>query len=194
MKLSYYQDIHLLPDEEVGLREIGTSLFSLLHLGFVENREDTESCRFAISFPEYQKGAYPTLGSVFRVFAPTEEYLKRLDVDSICDRLSGYSRYSNISEVPEVTSFLKFHRVQVKSNSEKLARRLSKRKQISIEEARLAYKNFVPKELSYMPYLFLQSLSTCQKFPLFINCEIAIQPNFGFSFYGLSTNGNVPDF
>ena len=195
MKLNFYQNIRLFPDEETGAKEIGEALFIQLHLAFVENKDSKGNSRYAISFPEYSKGGGKgSFGRFFRVFASTEEDLSALDLTRICDRLSGYVECTRITPVPKVSSFLRFYRVQGKSNAEALARRMSKRKGISLDEAREKYKNFKPTMLN-LPYINIKSFSTKQAFPLSINCVCETEEKDGaFTLYGLSSGGNVPDF
>lgn len=193
MKLSFYQNIRLFPDEETGAREIGEVLFPLLHLAFVENKDSNENSRFALSFPEYSKGG-GGFGRLFRIFATDKESLIKLNLPKLCNRLSGYAECSEITEVPEVHSFLRFYRVQNKTNPEALARRMSKRKGISIEEAREAYKDFKPTSLD-LPFFSIKSFSTNQTFALQVNCSCETKEKDGnFNLYGLSSGGNVPDF
>ena len=194
MKLSFYQNIRLFPDEETGAREIGEVLFHLFHLAFVENKDSNENSRFALSFPEYSKGGIGGFGRLFRIFATDKESLINLNLPKLCNRLSGYAECSEIAEVPEVHSFLRFYRVQNKTNPEALARRMSKRKGIPIEEAREAYKDFKPTSLN-LPFFNTKSSSTNQTFALLVNCSCETTEKDGtFNLYGLSSGGNVPDF
>ncbi len=194
MKLSFYQNIRIFPDEETGSREIGEVLFHLLHLAFVENKDPFGNSRFAISFPEYSKGGNGGFGRFFRVFAYDKESLIALNLAKLCNKLSGYAECSDIAKIPQVHSFLRFYRVQQKTNSESLARRLARRKGFSIEEARDAYKNFKPTPLC-LPYFRVKSNSTNQSFILLINCNCETEEKDGtFNLYGLSSDGNVPDF
>ncbi len=194
MKLNFYQNIRLFPDEETGAREIGEKLFHLLHLAFVKNKDKNGNSRYALSFPEYTKGGRGSFGRFFRVFASDKDSLIDLNLPYICDRLSGYAECSEITAVPQVHSFLRFYRVQNKTNPEALARRMSKRKGISIDEAREAYRDFRPSFLC-LPYFNTKSYSTSQSFTLLINCVCESEEKDGlFNFYGLSNSGNVPDF
>ena len=194
MKLNFYQNIRLFPDEETGAREIGETLFHLLHLAFVENKNPDGNSRYALSFPEYSKGGSGSFGRLFRVFACDRDSLVDLDLPRICDRLSGYAECSEIAGVPQVHSFLRFCRVQNKTNTETLARRMSKRKGIPIEEAREAYKDFRPN-VQKLPYFNTRSSSTNQTFALLVNCVCETEEKDGtFTLYGLSSGGNVPDF
>ena len=195
MKLNFYQNIRLFPDEETGAKEIGEVLFLQLHLAFVENKDLGGNSRYAVSFPEYSKGGGKgSFGRLFRVFASTKEDLSALDLPRICNRLSGYAECTGIAPVPKAYSFLRFFRVQGKSNAEALARRMSRRKGIPLEEAKETYRDFKPAMLN-LPYINIKSFSTKQTFSLSINCVCEAEERDGtFTLYGLSSGGNVPDF
>lgn len=195
MKLQYYQEIRLFPDQEVGVIEISEILFSLLHLGFVSNKDESGKGCFALSFPEYSKGGNGTFGRVFRVFSYDKESLMCLDIHKIIDRLSGYAECSDIVPIPPHKAYLRFYRVQVKSSVERLARRMVKRKGVTIEDARKAYKNFKPRSIKYLPSLYIKSFSSRKAFRIHIDCKYEVEEKEGdFNLYGLSVGGNVPDF
>ena len=194
MKLAYYQDIRMFPDAEVGSREIGEKLFFILHLEFVKNKDSQGLSKYALSFPEYSKHT-KTLGRYFRVMAYDRNSLNELNLKTLCERMSGYVECSDIEEIPETNRFLCFERVQGKTNSKRLMRRMIKRKGVSSEEAKEAYKGFIPADMSKYPYVSVRSISTGQNFKLYINCiVITNKGNGGFNMYGLSNGGNVPDF
>ncbi len=195
MNFLYYQDIRLFPDLELGVREIGAILFNQLHLRFINNKDEKGETRYALGFPEYSKGSIGTLGRIFRVFAYTKESLELLDVFNICKKISGYAECSEISPVPNTSTYLRFYRIQKKTNKERLIRRTIKRKKLSEQEASDLYKDFSPQRLKPYPHLYIKSSSTKQIFAIAINCKVETNSNpHGFSLYGLSTGGNIPDF
>jgi CRISPR-associated endonuclease Csy4 len=86
-------------------------------------------------------------------------------------------------------------RVQAKSNPERLRRRLAKRKNITLEQARELIPENAAQKLN-LPFVTLQSASTGKLFRLFIE-HMPVQPesqNGDFSFYGLSSTATVPWF
>ena len=195
MSFLYYQDIRLFPDAELGTREIGATLFNLLHQGFVKNKNEKGESKYALSFPEYSKGGTGSLGRIFRVFAYTKESLEELDIINICKKISGYVECSEIALVPKTSTYLRFYRIQKKTNKERLIRRTIRRKNLSIIEASDLYKDFSPQRLKPYPHLYIKSSSTKQVFAIAINCKVETNSNpHGFSMYGLSTGGNIPDF
>ena len=184
--LHFYQDIRLFPDQEVGSREIGNVLFSLLHLAFVQKKDETGKSRYAISFPEYTQGGTGSFGRFFRVLSYTREDLEDLNLEDIVDKLSGYAQCTSINEVPPVKTYMIFKRVQKKTNAERLARRATKRHDMTIEEARQKYKLFKPSKSSD-PFFYIHSSSTDKCFPLSITCELTKSEEAGgFNLYGLS--------
>ncbi len=195
MKLQYYQEIRLFPDQKGGLWKIGADLFSLLHFGFVNNKNEFGKGRFALSFPEYAKGGNRTLGRIFRIFAYDQKSLINLNISQIIDKLSGYVECSDIALVPESTTYLRFYRVQSKTNAERLARRMVKRKSVTLEEAREAYKEFKPIAINHLPSLYIKSYSSQNAFRIYIDCKCELEEKVEeFNLYGLSLGGNVPDF
>ena len=197
MKFQCYQEIRIIPDCELGEREIGEVLFSLLHLSFVKNKDENGNSRYAISFPEFSKGSIKTFGRIFRVFSIDEKALQALNIPAICNRLDGYVEFSEILKTPKVNNYLRFIRVQNKTSIDRLVRRMAKRKEISFNEAKDEYKSFKPLKLreSQFPYFSIKSLSTKQDFRLVINCvEESYEKDLPFNLYGLSLGGNVPDF
>lgn len=197
MKFQCYQEIRIYPDCELGEREIGEVLFSLLHLAFVKNKGKDGNSLYSISFPEFSKGNMKTFGRVFRVFSFDEKALQLLDISGICHLLDGYVESSDILKTPSTSSYLRFFRVQNKTSVDRLARRMARRKGISFKDARDEYKSFKPLKIeeSQFPFFFIKSLSTNQNFRLVIDC---VEENYGkdlpFNLYGLSIGGNVPNF
>lgn len=191
----FYQNIRLFPDEETGSKEIGEKLYQYLHIAFVENADSENNSRYAVSFPEYSKVG-KSFGRYFRVFAETEKDLINLKLDRICDKLSGYAECTEIAAVPveKVCGYVRFSRVHQQSSSALKIRRAMHRRNVSVEEAKEAYKRYKPAKIE-LPVFNLQSCSTNQVFPFYINCKChADSKNGAFNLYGLSINGNVPDF
>ena len=190
----FYQNIRLFPDEGTGIREIGALLVQKLHIAFVDNKDDRGTSRYALSFPEYSKTGR-NLGRIFRVFAESEDDLQKLNLRKICESTNGYAECSEISEVPgRVYGYIKFERVHPDGSKDAVIRRQVARKNSAVEEVKEAYKSYTPKKL-HLPFLHIKSCSTDQVFPLFVNCICENELRNGeFNFYGLSIDGNVPDF
>ncbi|MGG2681140.1 type I-F CRISPR-associated endoribonuclease Cas6/Csy4 [Pseudomonas aeruginosa] len=97
--------------------------------------------------------------------------------------------------MPHPTPYRQVSRVQVKSNPERLRRRLMRRHDLSEEEARKRIPDTVARALD-LPFVTLRSQSTGQHFRLFIRHGPlqATAEEGGFTCYGLSKGGFVPWF
>jgi CRISPR-associated endonuclease Csy4 len=102
---------------------------------------------------------------------------------------------SEIATVPACVGYRVVRRVQAKSSPERLRRRLIARKDLTAEQAVLAIPDSAAETLR-LPFLTLKSLSTGQRFRLFIeHLPVQDQASPGsFSAYGLSASATVPWF
>jgi len=201
--MKYYQDITLLPDAEANLGFLWQKVYQQLHLALVEMKTDNNKSKIAVSFPKYfdkkssnKKIENFPLGNKLRLFAETQEQLKQLDMPKWLNRLTDYSHCTSIKDVPpSVSQFAYFKRKQFNTNFNRLSRRRSKRKRISLEQALEHYSDFKDQETN-LPFIYMVSLSTNsdsnhpinEKFRFFIEREIIEQQSTGeFSCYGLSS-------
>jgi len=199
-----YQQITLLPSEEIPCHFLWEKLFQQIHLALVENKatrrdanggneQTAEYLEYGLSFPQYDV-QLNALGSCLRVFAANREKLEKLDLFRWLERLQDYCRCTSIEAVPQKTGYARFKRRQFHTNVERMARRRAKRKQESYELA-LAYYSGYNEQLTRLPYIFMNSLSGKRRFPLFIEREMVTHEEHGeFSCYGLSNNATVPWF
>jgi CRISPR-associated endonuclease Csy4 len=98
-------------------------------------------------------------------------------------------------DVPDGAAHRVVCRRQFKTSAERLRRRRAKRHNESLEHARAQIPDSVEREVS-LPFATLRSLSTGQRFSLFIeHGEIRNTPAQGtFNRYGLSQEATVPWF
>lgn len=191
--MEYYIDIHLLLDTEVHLGFIWQKVYQQIHLALVENKTSDGNSAVAISFPEYDNKTYP-LGNILRLCAASPSQLEQLDLSKWLRHLSDYSNCSSINEVPSSATHARFKRMQFSTNIERLARRRSKRKNESLEQALAHYDSFTDKH-SRLPYINMNSLSQGGTFRLFIKKETLEHAEAGiFNCYGLSSTASVPWF
>ncbi|MFC1851710.1 type I-F CRISPR-associated endoribonuclease Cas6/Csy4 [candidate division CSSED10-310 bacterium] len=186
--MKYYQDITLLPAAEVNSGFLWQKVYQQVHLALVEMKTPDNRSKIAVSFPEYGEKKFP-LGNKLRLFAETQELLKKLDMANWLKRLADYSHCTAIREVPRsVSQFAYFKRKQVDTNIQRLSRRRAKRKGVSLEQALKDYSGFKDKETN-LPFVNIVSLSKEKKrFRLFILREIVKKHSPGeFSCYGLSS-------
>lgn len=195
--MNYYLEITLINDNEFGFSRLWTSVYTQLHLAFVEQKDANEQIPYGVSFPEYKtvesKGKrLMLLGAKLRVFANSADELQKLDLNKWLDRLSDYVHIKSPKQVESVTQYLTVNRYRPKASAENLARRYARRKNISLEEALKRLEGYQPKHAPY-PYLQLKSLSGGSQFSLCLNQQTVEKPTAGkFSTYGLSATSTVP--
>ncbi len=198
--MKYYQEVTLLPSQEIPLSFLWTKVYGQLHLGLVSLKDETDCTPIGVSFPEYQPFAPGRnkkaggLGTKLRLFAPEENDLNALDAANLLARLRDYVHITGIRPVPNrlkgYTVYRRFH--QTKSVAQK-ARRHARRHGIPYEEAQALFPE-QPWEKS-LPYIQMVSLTNRHRFDLFIVREEQSQPaEGGFSVYGLSLSATVPEF
>ncbi len=200
-----YQELYIYPNPEIPRHKLRDTVFGQLHYAFVNTEKELASdnakptaIRFGVSFPNYHS-ALNDLDYTIRVFAPTVEDLKRLDLGGRLKSVKDYLRLGQIQSVPEGASHVCFSRKRVKTNLESTARRQVKRGNFPTYEIALAElkKNPRAKQSTNLPFIWVASKSTNQKdVPLFIQKTEVDAPVSGtFNSYGLSQNGaTVPMF
>lgn len=186
--MKVYLEIILKPQPEIPLYFLWEKVYQQIHLALVEAQSSNGKSVIAISFPQFKNGAFP-LGSKLRLFAKTQEQLQHLNIAKWLSRLTDYTHCTSIREVPpSVNRFACFKRKQCDSNIHRLARRMVKRKGVSLEQALDHYSDFSEQETN-LPYVNMVSLSSNrERFRLFIERDIVEQPLIGdYSCYGLSS-------
>lgn len=198
--MRYYQEVTLLPSQEIPLSFLWTKVYGQIHIGLVSLKDEKDCVPIGVSFPEYQplspkrgeKGG--GLGTKLRIFAREEEQLNALNVEKLLDRLRDYVHITSIRSVPNCLKGYVVHRRfhQTKSVAQ-MARRHARRHNLSYEDAEALFEQ-QPREKT-LPYIQLTSLTNRHRFTLFIGKEETEQPTEGsFNVYGLSTSATVPQF
>lgn len=192
--MQFYLDITLIPNDDFKPSILLNKAYQQLHLALVEHKNRQGHSKIGVSFPEYQ-AERRRLGRKIRVFAPERKLLDDLKLHEWFDLLSDYIHITSIRVVPDtVEQYVSFKRQQIKSNRERLARRLVTRYCISEEQAQERLGDFKSKRLA-LPYVSLQSLSTGHPMRLFIKQEAVTETEEQeFNTYGLSKGGGVPWF
>lgn len=194
--MNYYRDITLLPDTEIGHHFLWEKVFGQVHLALVEAKNEDERSPFGVTFPAFKADKH-RIGNKLRIFSDSEECLTSLNLDDYLNRLSDYVHVTSIRTVPEkVSDYIRFRRLQTKTSPERLARRDAKQGNLSIHEAIKKHKDFIP-QYTDAPYIWVNSLSSKQRYPFFIVAEKVTYPNEQqFSLYGLSNKdgGGLPHF
>lgn len=185
--MKFYQEITLLPDTEISLYFIWQKVYQQLHIALVENKDNEDNSKIALSFPKYNESK-THLGDKLRIFAETEDQLKQFNTSHWLERFSDYIHITSIRSVPEkVKGYACFFRKRVKSNILRLARRRAKWKNETLDEA-LKHLSKPKKNINTnLPYIQVTSVTNKEKFRLFINQQVFSEPAIGhLSCYGLS--------
>lgn len=191
--MKVYLDITLLPSDDIGHHFLWEKVYQQIHLALVESQGSDGSSSVGVSFPEFNDEKH-RLGRKLRVFAPSLEVLNQLSLQHWLSRFSDYVHLKEASEVPDIVKgYERYKRVQPKTNVERLARRAAKRGGISYEQALKDRTDFFLQQ-SKAPFIWINSLSSDSRFRLFIVREQARPEKGGFSTYGLSRGGCLPQF
>lgn len=192
--MQYYMDVTLLPCVDIGIHFLWEKVFQKIHIGFVESQNNAGEVLAGIALPEYNEDKNQ-LGRKLRIFANEEAIFESL---KIAERLKNFSDYVHITKtrlVPEgITNYACYKRLQPKSNKERIARRLAKRKGIELLQARELLRG-TKERMVKTPYINVYSKSSGKRFRLIIQREIRDQlVSEPFTSYGLSKTGTVPEF
>jgi len=186
---THYIDLTVIPDEESSVPQLMATLYEKLHLTLVKAQTDS----VGVSFPNYRRIA-KMLGSVLRLHA-SEEMLYALMANDWLKGLRDYVNVTAITLVPADALHRTVYRKQFKTNVDRLRRRRMKRKGETMQDAITAIPDEVARNPD-LPYVWMHSLSTKQRFCLFIGMgRTQKAPSAGrFSCYGLSNEATVPWF
>ena len=192
--MNYFQDITLLPDAEISPYFLWHKVFQQIHYALVENKNANNQSVIGVDFPGYTDDKN-SLGIKLRLIAENEEHLKQMQCEKWLNPFKDYLHIRSIEQVPDkITGYACFKNIKPKSNKEKLARRLAKRRGQSFQEALTRYDDFI-EQRSKLPYINMISHTNGHHFRLFIEKQEMKEPQAGFfSCYGLSNRTTVPIF
>ena len=187
--MDHYVDIEVQPDPEFPANQLMSALYAKLHRALVAQG----SKRIGVSLPGVD-GTGAHLGTRLRLHGK----LGALTTLLASDWLAGMRDHVALAQparVPDSAQHRVVKRVQVKSNPERLRRRLMRRHALSEQEA---YQR-IPDDLASftsLPFVQLRSTSTGQPFRLFIDHgPILSNASPGdFNAYGLSQGATIPWF
>lgn len=193
--MSFYINIQMIESQEISLPDLWGEVYYKLHLLLSSKKDENDSVKVGVSFPDYGKREGFVLGNRIRLHAENAKILEDMNLKDHFNRLSEYMHITSIRNVPEdVNTFVSFHRIQYKTNINYLIRRCAERHNITIAEATEKYKNFKMQNVD-TPYILLKSGSNHNKFRLHIKKKNSERENLkGFSVYGLSEDSAVPFF
>lgn len=187
--MNYYCDIQLRADPDFVPAILLNALFSKLHRFLTEHPD----LNIGVSFPGYSTKPR-TLGSQMRLHGNQAD-ISALQNATWLTGMQDHVDCTAVTPVPASSQHMQVRRMQTKSSPERLARRYSKRHQVSEADALRIYQTVKPGKLP-LPFLTLNSDSTGQRFILFIE-QSASQPDAvsgSFNRYGLSQMATVPWF
>ena len=202
--MKFYIEMTLLPGAEIGLYFLWSKVYQQIHLAFVEMKGDSNNIPIGISLPEYEKNKIWKLGNKIRFFANDESDLHTMGLKKRFLRLADYVHLTGIRSVPDnVCLYATFRRVQpqlTQAKQKRLIGRLAVRENISVEEVAMRFQKSGKIDgkgrFLSLPYVRMESLSSGEKFLLFISKkEAGDTPVYEkFSAYGLSNTSTVPEF
>ena len=149
-KIICYQEITLLPSQEININFLMGKIFNSLHLYFVKTQVEG-IVNTGISFPEYdlEKKA---LGSKIRLFFDSYESCEKMNLNVYLKAYDDYIHIRSRRDIPNNVTYAIFKRVQKKGSKQNLANRYSKRKNISYEAAFEQYKNYEKQLIKFTIY------------------------------------------
>ena len=187
--MNHFIEIKLLPDPEFVPTALMSALFNKLHRALVE----LDSSHIGVSWPDIER-AQSGLGERLRLHGE-KDHLRQLMEVSWLTGMRDHVSVSDLASIPPNSLYRIVSRVQAKSNPERQRRRLARRKNITVEEARELITDCEAKYLN-LPFVRVRSQSTGQTFRLFIEHKPpqSDQVSGEFSRYGLSPIATVPWF
>ncbi len=192
--MKYYQELTLLPQEDVSLYFIWQKLYQQIHLALVKTKNSENASAIGVAFPEYDADKF-SLGTKLRLFSEDKQALEEMQCEKWLNRLIDYVYVLEIKPVPEkLAGHACFKHIKLKGNKEKLARRRAKRKGETMQQAMEHFESF-KEQLSKLPYINMASQTNGERFRLFIDTQLMEEPQIGlYSCYGLSNKTTVPLF
>lgn len=187
--MDHYMDIDVRSDPDFAPSQLLSALYSKLHRVLVaQGRTD-----IGVSFPGFELKA-PHLGMCLRLHGSLLS-LSALEDGAWLIGMRDHVVLTPPTPIPDVATYRTVKRVQVKSNPERLRRRLMRRHNLDEQEARQRLPDESARFLS-LPYFQLRSTSTGQNFRLFIE-HGPTQPDAvagEFNAYGLSHGATIAWF
>lgn len=187
--MDHHVDIDVRPDPEFPPNQLMSVLYAKLHKALVAQG----STHIGVSFPGVNLQA-PHLGTRLRLHGNLAVLSALLESDWLTG-MRDHVALTPPMRVPDNTQHRAVRRVQVKSNPDRLRRRLMRRHDIDEQEA----LRRIPDELAcfaHLPFVQLRSTSTSQSFRLFIMHDpiLSSATPGDFNAYGLSQSATIPWF
>ena len=188
--MKYYQELTLLPSYDVPLPFIWSKVYQQLHLGFVEQQDDSGNVPYGVSFPQYQHDKKKIgLGEKIRVFAKGEEELAKLGLKKWLERFTDYVHITGIRAVPEkITGYSTYRRMRQENGADSKARRFllrHKERHMNYDETVVMFSTEKKRVCSF-PYLKQKSLTNNNLFRIYVEKVARSEETYdGFGTYGV---------
>ncbi|WP_442323222.1 type I-F CRISPR-associated endoribonuclease Cas6/Csy4 [Cernens ardua] len=189
--MDHYLDIRILPDPDFVEGTLMGVLYSKLHRALF----DLDADDIGISLPDHRTGIKArTPGNRLRVHGRRERLEELMNMPWYFG-MRDHIHVGELNLVPSSVSYRTVSRRQFNTGSPSRVRRLAKRHNLDIDEARKLLETPASRKIP-LPFLQVPSRSTRQRFALFIeHGEVLENPLHGkFNHYGLSREATIPWF
>ncbi|MGO2510095.1 MAG: type I-F CRISPR-associated endoribonuclease Cas6/Csy4 [Vibrio hibernica] len=194
--MKFFQDITLLPSEEMEHHFLWEKLYHQVHLALVEHKNAIGQFSIAVAFPQYsvEKSRF---GGKLRLFSQSESELEQLNISKWLARFTDYLHVSSIRPVPDnVVKQVSYSRPKIRTSKDREIRRRMKRHNETLDQATVHFSGFKIRTTK-APFVYMQSYTKGTRFPLFIcenEAEVTTENMVTFDSYGLSSQGCLPKF
>ncbi|WP_196590022.1 type I-F CRISPR-associated endoribonuclease Cas6/Csy4 [Pectinatus frisingensis] len=192
--MMFYQEITILPSNEVSEAFLLSKTYQQLHISFADKKNNDNCNIYGVSFPEYSiKNNYTSVGNKIRVFANDEASMNSLNLSKWLYRLNDYIHITKVRKIPDrIKGYAVYKRFREKNSISKI-RRYADYRNISYKEAQ--NKLAIKEQECNLPYIQMKSCTNNNKFSLFVQrIKTDAVINWKFNFYGLSNSSAVPEF
>ena len=193
--MKYYQEVTLLPNEEITPNFLWSKVYNQLHLALADVKNKNGIDGIGISFPQYKFDekngkTFATLGSKLRIFANTVDELDKLALPVWLSRLIDYVHLTTVKDVVDkATGHIIVRRYRYKDFDKKVSE-FAKFKGISEKDA-LAHCLEHKRPIKRYPFISLKSETNQSDYRLSIWQETANEAKTGsFNTYGINNMSN----
>ena len=194
--MKYYQEVTLLPNEEITPNFLWSKVYNQLHLALADVKNKNGIDGIGISFPQYKFDekngkTFATLGSKLRIFANTVDELDKLALPVWLSRLIDYVHLTTVKDVGDkATGHIIVRRYRYKDFDKKVSE-FANFKGISDQEA-LAHCLAHKRAIKHYPFITLKSQTTQNDYKLSIWQEVAKDEKSGsLNTYGMNNQSDA---
>ena len=194
--MKVYQEITIIPDDDNAPYFLWSKLYNQLHIALADVANTHGIRTIGVAFPNYRYverdgKTFATLGSRWRIFAPSCDELEKLNLAKCLDRLTDYVHIKAIADVGErATGNVVVERYRYQDLG-KQVERFARFKNLTVEQALehcLAYK----KQPRTYPFIELFSQTNQVPYRLYIKQTVVDKTVDGeFTVYGMHNQGGA---